>query len=73
MKQLFPDPEDQRRKEYWYKLGEELTIEGEETPFKPRFAYINKWRDAVKTTNPVFIMTYRCYSNGREPHYMAFG
>ena len=56
VKQLFPDPEDQRRKEYWYKLGEELTIEGEETPFKPRFAYINKWRDAVKTTNPVFIM-----------------
>lgn len=49
---LFSDPKDVRTKEYWYRLGE-VTYEavggGTDTS---EYAFINKWREGIRQTNP---------------------
>lgn len=62
VKKLYSE-KDLRRKEYWYKLGETIpmdTINAEthmvdRFEFEPTYAYINKWRDKVYSTNPEVI------------------
>ena len=49
---LYPDKTDLRRKEYWWNLGQEITIEGASAPYTPNHAFINKWRDKVYSVNP---------------------
>lgn len=59
---LYPDKNDLRRKEYWYKLGEAIKIDTinaqtnkrDTIDYKPEYAYLNKWRDDVYSTNPEF-------------------
>lgn len=51
---------DDRRKEFWYKLGETLLIENEdpdtgekyEEEYVSSYAFINKWRDDTYSKNP---------------------
>ncbi|MBC5620151.1 RagB/SusD family nutrient uptake outer membrane protein [Butyricimonas hominis] len=51
---------DDRRKEFWYKLGETLLIEKEdpetgekyEVEYVSSYAFINKWRDETYSKNP---------------------
>lgn len=49
---LYPDKTDLRRKEYWWNLGQAITIEGASAPYTPNHAFINKWRDKVYSVNP---------------------
>lgn len=70
VEKIFPERNDQRRKEYWYELGEvsypktewewdeELGdfVEKEVTVVSD-YAFINKWRDPIKSENPYVIGT----------------
>lgn len=63
-KDLYEEAADDRRKEFWYKLGEMLLIPREdfetgekyEEEYYPTYAYINKWRDATYSKNPDITM-----------------
>lgn len=60
VEQLYREPRDLRRKEYWLNLGEPIMIEkfNEDTEevelveFLPTYAYLNKWRTPYFSTNP---------------------
>lgn len=60
VKALYEEAADDRRKEFWYKLGETLFIPREdpdtgekyEEEYDPTYAYINKWRDETYSKNP---------------------
>lgn len=68
VEKIFPERNDQRRKEYWYELGEVAYpgIEWEwddeledyvekEVMIISDYAFINKWRDPIKSENPYII------------------
>lgn len=68
VEKIFPERNDQRRKEYWYKLGEvsypstEWVWDDELEDYVEKeievisdYAFLNKWRDPIKSANPYVI------------------
>lgn len=62
---LYPDRKDERRDEYWYRLGEVSYWEDSDwdddgnvidsVEVISKYAFLNKWRDPIRTVNPSFI------------------
>lgn len=55
---IFPDLRDQRRKEYWYKLGEVTYENASQETVVSKYAFLNKWNDPIYQTNPDMADTY---------------
>ncbi len=74
---LYSDPKDLRRKEFWLNLGEEIDMEeyNEETgevetvPYQPVYAYINKWREPVRSINPEMGSRFVLYMKGNRVYW----
>lgn len=58
VKGIYSDPGDLRRQEFWYKLGEELELSEGGGQYLPEYAYLNKWREPIYSSNPEIKKTY---------------
>ena len=57
VKEIYPEENDLRRKEFWYDLGHvSYTVEGEEVTSP--YALIHKWRDYHYQTNSEMSVSY---------------
>lgn len=55
---LYADVRDQRRQEYWYRLGKvKYALTGSDS-VTSEYAFINKWREGIRQTNPEMIQDY---------------